>query len=167
MGSEEVREFMLHLILVQKSSANTRRGYLAGLSFLYNKTLRRPGVMEPIPWPKKGEPLPVVLSGLEVQELLSYIRSPKYLALAMLAYGAGLRARGFARASTSGSPGRGHGSMLDPFRSDHGGESWTYPTVVAGSVGGMPPEPRHGVLYDPEQRPHCCRRGFGKPLDPG
>jgi integrase/recombinase XerD len=92
MGAEEVREFILHLTQVEKSSASTRRVHLSALSFLYKKTLKRPNVMECIPWPKKGETLPVVLSGLEVKELLSYIRSPKYKALAMLAYGAGLRA---------------------------------------------------------------------------
>lgn len=91
MGTEEVREYLLHLILAKKFSAKTRRCYIAALVFLYTKTLRRPEVMAPIPWPKTSEVLPIVLSGTEVEELLSHIRVRKYKAVAMLVYGAGLR----------------------------------------------------------------------------
>ena len=89
MGTEEVREFMLYLILEKDLAAPTRRCYLAALKFLYTRTLRRPDVMEPIPWPKKDEKLPVVLSGREVADVLSHIEKPRNKALSMLAYGAG------------------------------------------------------------------------------
>lgn len=91
MGTEEVREFQLHQILEKKASTSTQRTHLAALTFLYRQTLQRGEVMEPIPWPKKDQKLPVILSGTEVQGLYEQIQSWKYKAVVTLEYGAGLR----------------------------------------------------------------------------
>lgn len=91
LGEQEVREFMLHLVEVRKIKPATQCMYLAALCFLYKVTLRRPEVMAYIPWPKVDEPLPDILSGHEVDDLLAAIRSIKQRALLMLCYGAGLR----------------------------------------------------------------------------
>ena len=47
--------------------------------------------MEKIPWCKKTKPVPVILSGGEVERILQAARSLKARALIMLMYGAGLR----------------------------------------------------------------------------
>lgn len=91
LGAEDVRVYLLYLTLDKKYVAKTRRCYIAALTFLYTRTLKRPEVMESIPWPKTTEVLPKVLSGTEVEELLSYVQARKYKALTMLLYGAGLR----------------------------------------------------------------------------
>jgi integrase/recombinase XerD len=91
MGEREVREYLLHLIRVRKAKAATLRLYIAALKFFYDRTLRRPEVMQYIAWPKADRPLPNILSGSEVERLLEHVVSIKYRALLATAYGAGLR----------------------------------------------------------------------------
>jgi integrase/recombinase XerD len=91
LGAPEVRAFLLHLVQVKHVSEATHKMHVAALRFLYAHTLGRPEVLPALPWPKVGKPLPVVLSGSEVQRLLEAIESRKYRALLMCAYGAGVR----------------------------------------------------------------------------
>jgi site-specific recombinase XerD len=65
--------------------------YVAALRFLFAVTLKRPEVVATVPWPKVPRKLPDILSGEEVERLLSAVRSLKHRALLMTAYGAGLR----------------------------------------------------------------------------
>lgn len=64
---------------------------LCALSFLYRKTLGRPDLVSFLSYPKKHRPLPTVLSLEEVQALIRAIRVPRYQAVVMVLYGAGLR----------------------------------------------------------------------------
>ena len=91
LGESEVRAFVLHLVRVKKVSASVQKMYVAAIRFLYTYTLRRPEVVLWLPWPKVPRSLPVVLSGTEVFSLLEAVESPKYRAILMCAYGAGLR----------------------------------------------------------------------------
>jgi integrase/recombinase XerD len=91
LGESEVRAFVLHLVRVKKVSASVQKMYVAAIRFLYTHTLRRPEVLHWLPWPKVPRSLPVVLSGTEVLGLLEAVESPKYRAILMCAYGAGLR----------------------------------------------------------------------------
>jgi site-specific recombinase XerD len=91
LGAVEVRAFLLYLIRVKKVSASVHKMFVAALRFLYAQTLRRPEVLHELPWPKVGRPLPVVLSGSEVEHLLGAVESLKHRALLMCAYGGGLR----------------------------------------------------------------------------
>ena len=54
-------------------------------------TLRRPEVVACIPRAKIRRSVPTVLSGHDVERLLDAIQSPKYRAILMTAYGAGMR----------------------------------------------------------------------------
>jgi integrase/recombinase XerD len=91
LGEGEVRQFLLHLVEERGVRAATHRMYVAALRFLFVVTLKRPEVVASIPWPKVPRPLPDILSGKEVEKLLSTVRSIKHRALLMTAYGAGLR----------------------------------------------------------------------------
>lgn len=91
MGEAEVRQYLLFLVDEKKVKPATHRMHVAALSFLYGATLGRPEVMANIPWPKVPKSLPDILSGSEVETLQSSIKSPKYRAVLMVAYGAGLR----------------------------------------------------------------------------
>lgn len=91
MGEREVREFLLHLINRKKASPATHAMYLAAIKFLYSTTLRRPEVVANIPWPKRPQTLPDIMTGDEVERLLREVRSLKHRAILMTAYGAGLR----------------------------------------------------------------------------
>jgi integrase/recombinase XerD len=91
MGPPEVREYLLHLE-AKKASSSTRRVHASALKFLYGVTLGRLGVAQGIVGPRRIEQrLPDVLSGAEVEQLLEAIPSLKHRAIAMMAYGAGLR----------------------------------------------------------------------------
>jgi site-specific recombinase XerD len=91
LGRDEVRQWLVHLIEERGLSADTIRGARAAVRFLYQVTLNRPMELASLPVPRKGRRVPVVLSGLEVEQLLEAIRRPKYRAIAMAMYGAGLR----------------------------------------------------------------------------
>jgi integrase/recombinase XerD len=66
---------------------------LLALRFLFKRTLGRPEMVSFIKMPRRHSPLPAVLSLDEVNALLRAIREPRYQALAMVMYGAGLRIR--------------------------------------------------------------------------
>jgi len=91
MGETEVRQFLLYLTQERKITSGLQTTYVSALKFLYRITLRQPGVIEHIPYPKRPKTFPVVLTMQEVLTLFATIRSPKYKAILATAYGAGLR----------------------------------------------------------------------------
>jgi integrase/recombinase XerD len=91
MGEQEIREFLLHLVNEKKAGPATVHMYVAAIKFLYSTTLERPDVVAKIPWPRRPQTLPDILTGEEVERLFRGIRSPKHRAILMTAYGAGLR----------------------------------------------------------------------------
>ena len=91
MGEPEIREFLLHLVHEKQAGPATVHMYVAAIKFLYATTLGRPEVVAQIPWPKRPQTLPDILTGGEVEQLFRAIRSLKHRAILMTAYGAGLR----------------------------------------------------------------------------
>jgi integrase/recombinase XerD len=91
MGEPEIRRFLLHLVNEKKAGPATVHMYVAAIKFLYSTTLERPEVAAKIPWPKRPQTLPDILTGEEVERLFREIRSLKHRAILMTAYGAGLR----------------------------------------------------------------------------
>jgi site-specific recombinase XerD len=91
MGEEEVRTFLVLLVVDKKVSASVQKMYVAGLKFLYGVTLNRPEVVDRIAWPKVPKTLPEVLSPEEVALVLGAIDSYSYRMVITTAYAAGLR----------------------------------------------------------------------------
>jgi len=91
LGVREVREFLLYLVNEKKTGSATQHMYVAAIKFLYTTTLARPEVVVNIPWPKRPQTLPDILTGEEVELLFQQIESIKHRAILMTAYGAGLR----------------------------------------------------------------------------
>jgi integrase/recombinase XerD len=91
MGAQEIRGFILHLLTEQKAKPATHHMYVAALKFLYEVTLGRPEEVAELPWPKRPQKLPDILTGEEVERLFAEVRSLKHRAILMTAYGAGLR----------------------------------------------------------------------------
>src|SRR5678815_3291823 len=91
LGEQEVREFLLYLVNEKKTGSATQHMYIAAIKFLYATTLARPEVVANIPWPKRSQTLPDILTGEEVERLFQQIESIKHRAILMTAYGAGLR----------------------------------------------------------------------------
>lgn len=91
MGEAEVRQYLEHLVLVDKASVSTQKMALAAIKFLYTTTLRRPEVVAGIPWPKVPHTLPEVLSRAEVAAILDESPSALVRTACVVAYGSGLR----------------------------------------------------------------------------
>lgn len=90
IGRDELREYVSELSASGVSASRLKR-HFAALKFLYEKTLGRPTDVSFISWPKQPRPLPRVLSQESVMALLGALQTPKYRAIVMVMYGAGLR----------------------------------------------------------------------------
>jgi integrase/recombinase XerD len=87
---DQVRAYVEH-VTERSRSASWLKMKLAGLVFLFARTLGRPADVSFIKFPKQHSPLPTVLSQQEVAALLQVLRHPVYRAIAMVIYGTGLR----------------------------------------------------------------------------
>jgi len=90
MGLEEVKEFLGHL-MAGSGSVERLKMHVAGLKFLYGVTLDRPEMADKLPWPKVPHKKPDILSGTEVERVLSAMTSLVATMVVLTAYGAGLR----------------------------------------------------------------------------
>lgn len=91
LGEEEVRAYLLHRLDRQHVSTSTNVVCLASLKFLYGVTLKRPQVAAAIPFPKRAQRLPEVLSGSEVARWLECTTPLGQRMAGTLMYGLGLR----------------------------------------------------------------------------
>jgi integrase/recombinase XerD len=92
LGEPEIRQFLLHHIQVRQGSYNTYRQVRAALKFLYTVTLKRSWEVEQIPVPRRAwRRLPEVLTAQELTALFDALESPKYRAVLLTCYAAGLR----------------------------------------------------------------------------
>ena len=82
----------MHLIQVEQASYATYRHVVAALKFLYTVTLGLAGVVDRIPFPRhRRNSFPEVLPQDQILQLFAALRRPKYRALLMTCYAAGLR----------------------------------------------------------------------------
>ena len=91
MGEAEVQQFLTHRLVDDKVKHATLKVTVAALRFLYATTLKRPDIALAIAYPKVKSALPDVLSGTEIDKVLEALQKPKYRAIVMATYGAGLR----------------------------------------------------------------------------
>ncbi len=91
IGQKEIRAYFERARVREKRSASWLKVQQAGVRFLFMITLARPTEVAWMQWPRQTAPLPVVLSGEEIGQLLEAISAPLYRAVAMTMYGAGLR----------------------------------------------------------------------------
>jgi integrase/recombinase XerD len=90
LGTREVKEYLGHLQM-KGAGPETLKMNVAGLKFLYGVTLEKPRVVGTIPWPKVAHKKPDILSGSELEKVLSAVTSLVPAMALMTAYGAGLR----------------------------------------------------------------------------
>ena len=91
LGPSHIREYQVHLFRDRKLSAGTIQSRCAALRFLFVKTLRRPYLLDEIPFPKRPRKLPTVLSPEEVARLIDSARNLMHRAMLMTLYATGLR----------------------------------------------------------------------------
>ncbi len=91
LGLEEVERYLLLLTRERGLSASTRNQCAATLRFFYGTTLKQSEWVMQLPFAAVPTKLPLVLSGTEVERLLSSFESVTHQTIATLCYGAGLR----------------------------------------------------------------------------
>lgn len=90
LGQDELRTHLAELKASGLGPA-TIKVHIAGLKFLYVKTLARSNEVAWMSWPRTPRGLPRVLDVGEVVALLGAMREPLYRIVAMVMYGTGLR----------------------------------------------------------------------------
>ena len=88
---EEVGDFLRYYRLEAGASLSAYKQMTAALRFLYRVTLGSEGMVPHLPYPRRSERRPVVLSKDEVARLLTRLPALKQRITAMTLYGAGLR----------------------------------------------------------------------------
>ena len=97
LGAEEIRRYQLFLIQEKKLAWSSYNQIVCALRFFYAKTLKRTCLLEDIPFPRKQQQLPLILSREEVARILTAPQHLKSRALLMTIYAAGLRRSEVAR----------------------------------------------------------------------
>jgi integrase/recombinase XerD len=91
LGARHLREYQVHLFRDRKLSSRTVRQYVAALRFFFVKMLKRPYMIEHIPFPKETRRLPEILTPEEVVRLIDASRNLMHRAMLMTLYGTGMR----------------------------------------------------------------------------
>jgi len=91
LGEKEIKSYLVHLVEEKGASPATHYMHVASLKFLYGVTLNRPEAVKRIPFPKRPRRLPEILTGSEVERVLSCVTSIMHRTIVAVGYGAGLR----------------------------------------------------------------------------
>ena len=91
LGPDHIRTYQQFLIAEQKASWGTFIQAVCALRFFYETTLRRPWMVDYLPYPKKPKTLPVILSRDEVKALLLAPRHLKHRVILATLYATGVR----------------------------------------------------------------------------
>lgn len=91
LGPEHIRQYQVHLFREKKLSSSTVSQHVAALRFFFVKTLKRPYLLEDIPFPKERRRLPTVLSQEEVARLIDSASNLFHRAMLMTLYSTGIR----------------------------------------------------------------------------
>src|SRR5580693_9222087 len=83
LGAEEIRQYQLFLIQEKKLAWSSYNQIVCALRFFYAKTLKRAFLLQDIPFPRKEQQLPLILSKEEVERILTAPKSLKSRALLM------------------------------------------------------------------------------------
>jgi integrase/recombinase XerD len=87
---EDVRDYQLHLLACGLKATSVCQ-MMSALRFFYGVTLDSPEMAARIRQPRRGDPLPAILSRDEVGRLLASVANPPMRALLTTIYAAGLR----------------------------------------------------------------------------
>lgn len=91
VSEAEMRAFFLHLTNERQLSRSSVNQALCGLKFFTEQVLKREWKYYDIPFVRKEQKLPVVLSQAEVHLVLSHVRQERYRVCLSLLYACGLR----------------------------------------------------------------------------
>ena len=91
LGLEEIHQYQLYLLEERKAKRGTLVVAVSALRILYRDVLRKDWMITYIPFPRKEQPLPVVLSREEVERLLAAAANARERTILLTLYATGLR----------------------------------------------------------------------------
>ena len=91
LGPEEIRLFQVHLAVERRLSFTVLNQTVCALRFLYGTSLKANFPIDRIPYAKREQKLPVVLSRAEVEVLLAAATNPKHHAIVATFYSTAMR----------------------------------------------------------------------------
>ena len=91
LGPRELRRYQAYLFEERKLAVGTVGLHVAALRFFYVRVLKRRGLKEELPTPKRHRRLPTVLSPEEVRRLIAHARNLFHRTMLLTLYGTGLR----------------------------------------------------------------------------
>lgn len=179
LGPEHIRCYLLYLVTC--GSIAKARMTLCALKFLYRRTLRKNWEIFQDPLPKTKKKLPIVLSIREVARFFDALKSPKYRAIFMTTYAAGLRVSEVTHLKVSdinsermqieirdGKGGKDRSIMLSPtlltilreyWREEKPGHDWLFP-------GGSPGKPLSSTSVQKTCKKAAKDAGLSKNITP-
>jgi site-specific recombinase XerD len=93
LNREHLREYQAYLLRERKLEPRTVKLHVSALRFFFVKTLKRPYLLDHIPFPKVPRQLPVILTVEEVGRLIDSARNLMDRTLLMVLYSTGMRSR--------------------------------------------------------------------------
>ena len=90
LGLEDIRDYHLHLVS-RNLKPTTINPIMGALRFFYGKTLGQKDIVDEIPYARRADSLPAVLSREEVERFLKTVRNLKMRTAFITIYAAGLR----------------------------------------------------------------------------
>jgi site-specific recombinase XerD len=72
LGAEHIRQYQLFLIQEKKLAWSSYNQIISALRFFYTKTLKRPFLLQDLPFPRMGQKLPLILSQEEVARFFDH-----------------------------------------------------------------------------------------------
>lgn len=90
LGLEDIRDYHLHLVS-RNLKPTTINPIMGALRFFYGKTLGQNDIVDEIPYARRADSLPAVLSREEVERFLKSVRNLKMRTAFITIYAAGLR----------------------------------------------------------------------------
>jgi integrase/recombinase XerD len=91
LGAKHLREYQVYLFRERKLSRRTVSVRVSALRFFFVKMLKRPYMMEYLPFPKKTRTLPAILTPQEVTRLIDGASNLMHRAILMTLYATGIR----------------------------------------------------------------------------
>lgn len=88
---DDIRDYLFHAKTEKQYSVSNLAQSFSAIKFLFRETLDMPLSLKALKGPKRGRPLPQVLSQTEVKQVLGSIHNDKHQMLLKLIYSAGLR----------------------------------------------------------------------------
>jgi integrase/recombinase XerD len=88
---DDIRDYLFYVKTEKHYSSSNLAQAFSAIKFLFRETLKMPLSLTALRGPRRGRPLPLVLSQQEVRQVLGSIHNEKHRMLLQLIYSAGLR----------------------------------------------------------------------------